>query len=150
MCLTVLPGCKPQIAKHDITCWKYVVEEGLSRWSGPYYGGKFEYGKRVVAEAVWKMKTVGRLRVERYLTTRGKKIKCVDEGFHSFMNPVGAWLFNVSRGDWLLYKKLKWCVIPKGAEYCKGRESQMVSTDIVVFRSFGDYLSYIFKRNKNR
>jgi len=149
MCLRVLPGCKPQIAKRGITCWKYVVEEGLSRWSGPYYGGKFEYGKRVVAEAAWEMKTVGRLCVEPYRTTRGKKIKCVEEGFHSFRNPVAAWSFNVG-GDYLLYKKLKWCVIPKGAEYCKGRECQMVSTDIVVFRSFGDYLSYIFKRNKNR
>lgn len=117
MCLTVKEGCKIEIAKKDITTYKKVKIQNDSFWGGVCYGGKFCFNKLE--------KTVTNLSINKY--------KEINEGFHSFKR---------LRDNYVRCGKLVICIIPKGSEYCLGKNGDIVSNEIIVFRTVFKYTKY--------
>ena len=147
MCLRVKKGCRPEIAKKDITTWKYVVDTfNVNRsWKPVFRGGYLPYDEPVTAEE-WNERCdrvpVSKLHVREYASVKYGEIFT---GFHSLRNLWGVFNMLGVLGHMRQYS-LKWCIIPKGAEYCKGTHGEIVSTGIIVFRSFSNYLNH--KRTK--
>lgn len=60
----------------------------------------------------------------------------INEGFHSHVNscesPVNS-----------IVIKMAICIIPKGSEYCFGEYDDIVSNQIIVFKTKEDYDRYI-------
>ena len=117
MCLIVKEGCKIETAKEDITTYKKVMIQDDFLWSGVFYGGRFRFNKLE--------KTVTNLSIN--------ECKNIEEGFHSFKR---------SRDNYIIFGKLVICIIPKGSEYCLGKSGDIVSNQIIVFRTFFDYIKY--------
>lgn len=118
MCLIIKEDCEIETAKKDITTYKKVRVVNDSFWSGIFFGGRFRFNKLE--------KAVTKLSINIFGTE-------IDEGFHSFKR-----LHN----NYITYGKLVICIIPKGSEYCLGTEDDIVSNQIIVFRTFFDYIKY--------
>lgn len=110
MCLYVKEGCKPEIAKEDIKCWKVVVDWDKTRWMAPCIRTFHKYGKELTG--------CERLKLENWERLDFKGV-VINKGFHGYTSREEAEdnIPPVSyRKDWKVTK----CVIPKGAEYCMG------------------------------
>ena len=117
MCLIVKKGCKIEIAKRDITTYKKVRIHDHFLWSGVFYAGIFRFNK-----------------LEKAVTNLSiNESKEINEGFHSFKR---------SYDNYVLCGQLVTCIIPKGSEYCLGIEGDIVSNQIIVFRTVFDYIKY--------
>lgn len=117
MCLIVKDGCKIEIAKKDITTYKKVKILNDFFWGGVFFGGAFCFNK-----------------LEKIITNLSiNKYKKINEGFHSFKR---------SGYNYITSGKLLICIIPKGSEYCLGINGDVVSNQIIVFRTFFDYIKY--------
>lgn len=121
MCLMVLPGCKPEIAQEDITCWKNVRMFGYDEWMAPVRGTFHNYDEVLTA--------CDRLRMARY-TMYGVYNYVIEVGFHAYTN------IDVAEYKVNLYKTrtLVECTIPKGAEYCLGANDEIVANRMIVHK----------------
>lgn len=118
MCLIIKEDCEIETAKKDITTYKKVRVVNDSFWSGIFFGGRFRFNKLE--------KAVTKLSINIFGTE-------IDEGFHSFKR-----LHN----NYITHGKSVICIIPKGSEYCLGTEDDIVSNQIIVFRTVFDYIKY--------
>jgi len=133
MCLTVLPGCKPEIAKEDILCYKAVVDH-VKYWSPaihPFKAGySYPYNKVLTAES----HVIGKIHPIQHLEMKGGGCLnfYIEEGFHANRNKT--------------YLRTNPCIIPKGTEYCLGEDDEIVAVNMIVFRSMLDYYWYRIKK----
>lgn len=140
MCLTVKKGCKPKIAKKDITCWK-AVTEGVGCWYPVWYN-QYSYPYNETCNA---MKCRQKVLTNLYVIDQWNEI---DEGLHAFRNLYGI-LYALISESYIPVDDMfdfKICIIPEGAEYCKGTHGQIVTTQMIVFSSFKEYLKYKSKK----
>lgn len=129
MCLTVKSGCKIEIAEKDITTYKY-VNSYENYWCGIFYSyPRFLYNEIQKAKYLslelksWSYDL-------KHLQIEGTTI---NEGFHSCVNFC---TFDID-------SKQNICIIPKGSEYCFGKNNDIVSNQIIVFKTKEDYDKYI-------
>ena len=131
MCLCIKNGCHIEIAKKDIVTFKEVLKY-KNCWE-PYYRGTelYKYNKVLTARKYpyTPTDTIEHLQVVDNFE--------IHEGFHSIV------------------KKTRFCnkicIIPKESEICYGRDCDIVSSHIIVFKNRLSYLKYrlskLFKRN---
>lgn len=134
MCLVVKKGCKIKIAEKDITTYKYIISYE-DYWTGIFFSNlPFAYNKLQKAKCL--CLESDELYVSIKHLRRMKDIKCVSvitEGFHSYIREPSHFPFD---------KKVI-CIIPKGSEYCFGDSNDIVSNQIIVFKTKEDYDRYI-------
>ena len=137
MCLVVKSGCKIEIAEKDITTYK-LIYDGKDYWCGIFYSyPQFLYNE------IQKAKHLSSCRRELGIIESGVDIehlqieKCgiINEGFHSHVN-VNSYVLPIA-------DKRAICIIPKGSEYCLGLYDDIVSNQIIVFKTREDYDRYI-------
>ena len=132
MCLIVKDGCKIEIAKEDITTYK-LINECENYWTGVYYRSpSFAYNKLQKAKHLCLNELhvdINHLQIERC----GNRIT-IDEGFHSLIDKDGYFFTPIKKAI---------CIIPKGSEYCFGKYDEVVSNQIIVFKTKEDYDRYI-------
>lgn len=121
MCLTVLPGCKIEIAQEDITCWKNVCMFGHDEWMAPVRGTFHNYDEVLTA--------CDRLSMKSFRDTYGVLYYIIEEGFHAYVNSNAAECRNIFR-----IRTLVKCTIPAGAEYCLGTNTEMVANKMIVHK----------------
>lgn len=125
MCLIIPDGESIKTAKKSITVYKR-VDKRTKFWI-PYHiiGGTFKYNEILTALSYGT--PIEHLSIRR----SGFNIRCIDAGFHCVTTDSPKWYLcpNVI------------CIIPKGAEYCKGDED-IVSTKLIVFKHKWNYLWY--------
>lgn len=132
MCLIVKQGCKPEIAKEDILCYK-IVEDHVKYWEPRIYtfnkGYSYPYNKVLTAESYSK----GETHPIQHLEMKGGGCLnfYIEEGFHA------------KRDNYLCKNP---CIIPKGTEYCLGDTDEIVAVNMIVFRSVLDYYWYRIKK----
>lgn len=136
MCLYVKEGCKPEIAKKDIVCYK-IVDDWGRYWKPIYACGTeyaYSYNKVLTAESFIMGKTypIQHLEMKDYKGWENKIRKIINEGFHARCNSKYNWS-NI-------------CVIPKGTEYCLGDDNEIVAVNMIVFRSVLGYCWYRIKK----
>lgn len=127
MCLLVKEGCKIEIAEKDITTYK-CINEYENYWTGVLYRSpSFAYNKLQKAK---------HLCLDAYADIDHLQIEIfgIDEGFHSLINKDSHFF--------AAFKKAI-CIIPKGSEYCFGKDDEVVSDQIIVFKTKEDYDRYI-------
>ena len=129
MCLLVKKGCKIEIAEKDITTYKY-VNSYKNNWIGIFFPvPSFTHNKLQKAKCL----SIDDLPIDlKHL--QGEKCGdeiIINEGFHSLL--VKPSFLN----------KLFICIIPKGSEYCFGEDNDIVSNQIIVFKTRQDYDRYI-------
>lgn len=133
MCLTVKKGCKIEIAEKDITTYKYIISY-KNCWTGIFFqSSTFAYNelqkaKGLYLEADELYVNIEHLQRKRYNSTTG-----IYEGFHSY----------IKEPNHFPYDKKAICIIPKGSEYCLGIDNDIVSNQIIVFKTREDYDRYI-------
>ena len=141
MCLIVKKGCKIEIAEKDITTYKHVYDDG-NYWNGIFYSyPRFLYNeiqKAKYSDQLWLLlddndiDTYTELKhLQREKHNDGTIV--INEGFQSY----------VKESNHFLYSKIAICIIPKGSEYCFGEYSDIVSNQIIVFKTKEDYDRYI-------
>lgn len=128
MCL-VAKDKKILIAKKDILVYKTVFDKH-GEWTGIFFDRRcYEYNTSVRAEryTVFGDKGIEHL----YFSYRNS----VDEGFHAY---------RIKKKHFYMrhYTEMKKAIIPKGSEYVIGEEDDIVSSDIIVFRTNKDYVKY--------
>lgn len=128
MCLTVLPGCKPQIAKRGITCWKVIKPFDNYKWEAPYRGTVHKYNEVLTASD--KLLVEHRCECDNFMVV----FNYIGEGFHAYTNEDGA-LYQTRNlvcmnSSYTLTK----CTIPKGAEYCMGMYNEIVANKMIVHK----------------
>jgi len=132
MCLYVKEGCKPEIATKDILCYKR-VDNHITYWKPCIYTENVEYSypynKVLTAEYCSKgeIHPIQHLKMEKVADYYK-----INEGFHA--RYIGKSNF------------LKTCIIPKGTEYCLGKDGDIVAVNMIVFRSIEDYRWYRIKK----
>ena len=132
MCLFIKDGCHIEIAEKDIVTFKDVIDRKDHGWEPSYRGTElYEYNKVLTAR---KYPYTPTDTIEHLQIADDFKIH---EGFHSMVN-------NISSCN-------KICIIPKGSEICYGKNYDIVSLHIIVFKNRLSYLKYRlakkFKRN---
>jgi hypothetical protein len=130
MCLIVKEGCKPEIARKDITCWKRVVTKLLyGNWMPVIFAGIYRtFPLNKVATALKDYKEpISHLEIEE-----AWDLKTIDYGFHAKTKFVNL-NYNI-------------CVIPAGAEYCLGTDNEIVATQIIVFDTYANYIRYVLNK----
>lgn len=127
MCLFVQENSEIQIATYPIAVFKR-VNSGLFFWYSPMYDieTKRKYGVRLKACDHLKIRLFG------YNNKR-----TIEEGYHAFTF--------ISAPHNTLCTLPKFAVIPKGAEYCLGRDNDIVATEIIVFRTKRQFYKYLKK-----
>ena len=132
MCLIVPENGKIEIAKKDIKVYKSVLDrvydDEKTCWRSPYFFTPFDYNKVNTAMD-------GRNPIEHlYIDCRGG----IHEGFHSMLKEEDVIFGEVTN--------LRTCIIPKGSEYCIGKDGDVVSVKLVVFETLFDYVVFKLKR----
>ena len=133
MCLLVKEGCKIEIAEKDITTYKCVYD-GENYWCGIFYSHP-----RFLYNEVQKAKHLKLGVIELSIDLEHLQIEncgIINEGFHSRVNPCGSPVNSI-------VIKMAICIIPKGSEYCFGEYDDIVSNQIIVFKTEEDYDRYI-------
>lgn len=145
MCLYVKEGCKPEIAKEDIVCWKIVCKynDYKNRWCGPFYGGiyKQRYNRILNAKGINVLRRGNITHLEPIGDASGEQR--INEGFHAIVDTTSEVRVRIQEKFTTLQPAADYpfrkAIIPKGAEYCLGNSFDIVGTHIIVFR---DELSY--------
>lgn len=132
MCLIVLPGCKPEIATKDIVCYK-LVEYHIKYWKPCIYDGaeySYPYNKILTAEYCinGEIRPIQHLEILHFVDS----LYIIDEGFHADCTKT--------------CRSMKLCIIPKGTEYCLGKENEIVAVNMIVFRTMLGYYWYRIKK----
>lgn len=139
MCLIVKKGCKIEIAEKDITTYKCIISYE-NYWTGIFFLiPAFAYNKLQKAKCLIEIGLLDdidescinleHLQGERH----NDDIIVINEGFHSHVKEINHFPYN----------KQAICIIPKGSEYCLGINDDIVSNQIIVFKTKEDYDKYI-------
>lgn len=132
MCLYIKEGCKPEIAKKDIVCYKR-VDDHITYWKPRIYTYNtkysYSYNKILTAESCsnGKIHSIQHLEMEMFMD-----YSKINEGFHA--RYIGK------------SSLLKTCIIPKGTEYCLGKDDDIVAVNMIVFRTMLGYYWYKIKK----
>lgn len=124
MCLRIKEGCKIEIAKKPIPVYKVVDYTGDRRflwnktWKANIRRTRHRYNRCLVAC------------IHLEINEPGK----INEGFHAYIKNVCA-------------LGLRYAIIPRGAEYCRGVWDEIVANQMIVFSSKKKFDKYI---NKNK
>lgn len=136
MCLFVPEDGKIEEAKKDIKVYKSVLNlDDETGWRSPCFFTHFDYNKVETARD-------GKTPIE-HLSIKSKSVElnckgCIYEGFHSMLKKDDVVFGEVT--------DLRTCIIPKGSEYCIGRDGDVVSVKLVVFEKWFDYVVFKLKR----
>lgn len=129
MCL-VTKKKEVNIAKRDKTVIKWISRytDNLSTWSGPIRRQmSFPFNEIVTARDEYGKE------IDHLQLCEG----CISEGIHSYrIHSLINYLFDSHKIG----------VIPKGSEYCYGRDGEVVSKEIMVFSSYKKYFRYKWKK----
>lgn len=136
MCLIVKESCKIEIAEKDITTYKCIYG-GKDSWCGIFYSySRFLYNEIQKAKVSLEIESLLVDNIdELYIDLKHLQIEdgnIINEGFHSHVNSCKSTDF-----------KTAICIIPKGSEYCFGEYNDIVSNQIIVFKTKEDYDKYI-------
>ena len=125
MCLYVPKDGKIEIAEKDIKVYKGVREfDSDTGWYSPCFFTRFDYNKVETARD-------GKTPIEHLSITCG----CIHSGFHSMLKEE-----DVDFGEIVCV-----CIIPKGSEYCIGKDGDVVSVKLIVFETWFDYVVFKLK-----
>jgi len=144
MCLALRKYSKVRVARFPKLVWKIVQITDKDDWVGPFQ--KYNYHKFEECLRAEEITANGTVPIKRLIITEnyfGDKV--INYGFHAFRSfyeaksKVSVFIEyrNFERGLNLVAVP---CIIPKGAEYCKGKYCEIVSTDIIVFKNFRDLI----------
>jgi len=147
MCLYIKEGCKPEIAKEDIVCWKIVCKDNeyKNRWRGPFFGSidKQRYNRILNAKGI---NVLRRGDITYLEPINGLGEQRINEGFHAIVDTTSEVRTRIQEkftalrhADDYPFRK---AIIPKGAEYCLGSSFDIVATHIIVFRNELSYNMY--------
>lgn len=141
MCLIVEEDCKIEIAKESIIVKKIIIQYTRAMWKSLFMESVYEYNRILTACKHLKIESPPRFQIDRRIKTPG----IIDIGFHSYINIDEEELMTspqVENAAWsyLAFGKIahlgqivpRTCMIPKGAEYCIGKNNQMVSNQLYV------------------
>lgn len=132
MCLIVKEGCKIEIAEKDITTYKY-INSYKDYWYGIFYSyPRFLYNEIQKAKCLNLYESLD-INLEHLQGEKCGDEIIINEGFHSHVNRC---TINTDT-------KQNICIIPKGSEYCLGDDNDIVSNQIIVFKTKEDYDKYI-------
>lgn len=129
MCLLVKDGCKIEIAQNNIKVYK-LVQKHRNYWNpkySPQIHIRFKYKEPITALDEY-LNPIKKLNI-RYPDLYGE----IYEGFHSRVNKSSLDSTNTI------------CIIPKGSEICYGDFNSIVSTQLIVFKNYFQYLMYKLK-----
>ena len=122
MCLMVLPGCKPEIAQEDITCWKTVNMLGGDKWVAPVRYTSHNYDEVLTA--------CYRLSAEPWHNGHRIHGYVIKVGFHAYTDIDAA----ENKIKIFPNRTLVKCTIPAGAEYCLGTNAEIVANKMIVHK----------------
>ena len=124
---------KVSIAKRDIIVFKSVIgkNNGDNTWRGPFFSEVSFPLNEVVTAKDYFSKDIDHLVLDQH--GENAKLSCIYRGFHS------------RRFLWCL-RSDNICIIPKGSEYCRGLNGEVVSKEIIVFSSYKEYFRYKWKK----
>ena len=168
MCLFIKKGCTPTKATAPIRGWKLVTQVSETEWRSIIRDSTHKFNEVIQAEY-----DENYLTYSLGLSTETRKVPLEQLKPHYIHLGVGcdpevieAGLHAVRdiRGVFLIYTRYKWntdnlftkeqkrmmklvpVVIPEGAEYCLGEDGEIVSTQMIVFDSYGSYKKYMRDR----
>lgn len=133
MCLIVPEDGKIEKAKKNIKVYKGVLDfDDETGWRSPCFFTHFDYNKVETARD-------GKTPIE-HLSIKSKSVELnckgrINEGFHSMLKKE-----DVDLGEIVCE-----CIIPKGSEYCIGRDGDVVSVKLIVFETWFDYVVFKLK-----
>ena len=133
MCLYT-KDVEPRIARRNIRVWKEVSWFSRnSMWVPPIYSyaGELEYNKILAPYNLLSNEKVQHLKVildKDYFS--GMEEMRIEQGFHAYRK--------IKHGE----LTLKIAIIPRGYEYCVGLDNDIVSSQIIVFKDFWDYIKW--------
>lgn len=129
MCLKISSHTGINIAKKDIVCCKMIGAEETrlifwKYWIAPFMETKHKYNQV--------LKACDHLRPSIQWTKNCSLV--IHKGFHA-----------VRSLEYLEdeYDNLKYAIIPKGAEYCIGKDDDIVANKMIVFSSKKKYEKYL-------
>lgn len=126
MCLFVPPNEKIRVADKDMTVYKN-VQKFSNCWLPIYQTSQyFQYNTVLVA------KNLQGCSIEHLHMRCRKRFYNIHEGFHSC----------ILKKDYFSTEPNVICIIPKGSEYCLGLHDDIVSTNLIVFKTKLDYWFY--------
>ena len=129
MCLYVPRDENIRIANEDMTVYKY-IQKCSHDWIPIYFPRQyFPYNTILTARNI-EGNSIEHLHI---LVYQGfNTVREINEGFHSF----------IPKTSFIKPNPNAICIIPKGSEYCLGQNSDIVSTNLIVFKTKLDYLRY--------
>lgn len=144
MCLILRKHDKVRKAILPKLVWKVVHIANEDNWIGPFQ--RYTYHKFEECLKAKEITSSGTVPIKHLIITEnfyGDKV--IKYGFHASRSFYKA-KSNVS--VFAKYRNFEIglnmitvpCIIPKGAEYCKGDYHEIVSTDIIVFKNFRDLI----------
>ena len=131
MCL-ITKKKKVSTAKRDIIVFKSVIgkNNGDNTWKGPFFSEVSFPLNEVVTARDYFHKEIDHLVLDY---DKNEKHSYIYRGFHS------------RRFLWCL-RSDNICIIPKGSEYCRGLNGEVVSKEIIVFSNYIKYFQYKWKK----
>lgn len=122
--MTVLKGCKPEIAKEDIVCYKIVGYSDETRWRAIFRDTFHKYDRVLDIHNPLLVKT----------WTVGFNLgwTYIEEGFHAY-STLRQVHFEYDRRD-IPGELIAKCTIPKGAMYCYGTNDRIVANKMIVHK----------------
>ena len=126
MCLYVPYYEGIRVANKDIIVYKY-IHKYSNDWLPIYFSRqRFQYNTILTA------KDLQGYSIKHLHITTNLVVRKIGEGFHSFR----------LKKCFIKPHPNAICIIPKGSEYCLGQNSDIVSTNLIVFKTKLDYWCY--------
>lgn len=137
MCLTVKENAEVKTNKKPKLAWKYINKKDKELWESPIFIVPHVCRFGQVCDAMRYNHSAFQWEVLKHLSV---EVGMVFHGFHSCKNPLSLWWHHNS-----LYRegsRMHPCVIPAGCETIEGRDSDIASTKIIVFRNIFQAIKY--------
>ena len=130
MCMIVKEGCKPEIAKEDIVCYKIVgYSSDETEWRAIFRDTFHKYDTVLDIHNPLSVKTWTEARGANRLNIGWMYI---EEGFHAY-STLRQVNFEYDRRD-IPGELIAKCTIPKGAMYCYGTNDRIVANKMIVHK----------------
>ena len=139
--MIVNPFCEIRIAREAITCRKVIIMHSRAMWRSIFREAVYEYNKILDIGKNLKIDNPPRFQLPKDVISPG----IIDPGFHAYINLDEDAIMkkpeieNIS-WSYLVFEKIahlsqiivRTCIIPKGAEYCLGRDNEIVSNKLYI------------------
>ena len=140
MCLFV--NSPIQIAKRGILVWKIVIpiyNNEIPQWTPPVIEktGAYKFNEILKARGISgeRLIEIENLRIVPFAGGHKKVDPVINEGFHSYTTRRHSNSVQSNR-------KQKIAIIPKGAQYARGTNDDIVSNRIIVFSNTWEFIKY--------